>query len=427
MLVTLLGMTTSSERSATGASHTGALGGIRVLDLSRVLAGPACAQLLGDLGADVIKVERPGVGDDTRQWGPPWLVDAAGEPTSESSYYLSANRGKRSVTIDIGTDEGVAVVRALAAKSDVVIENFKVGSLAKKGLDYEGLREVNAAIVYASITGFGQDGPMANQPGYDYLAQAMGGLMSITGRRDDEPGGGPMRAGVAVADQAAGMYATVAVLAALRHRDQTGVGQHIDVSLLDSQVSFLANQALNYFVGGTPPTRSGEWHPNLAPYQPFDVADGRVIVAVGNDGQFASFCQWLDLDELVHDPRFVTNPDRNRHRVELAGLLQEKLRTRTKAQALAALPELGVPAATVNDIAEAFDEPQVRHRGGRIELPHPLAGTAPAVANPIHFSESPITYRNAPPLLGEHTNEVLAEVLGLNESEIATLHNNHVI
>lgn len=420
-------MTSSSENLPTPAAHEGALAGIRVLDLSRVLAGPACAQLLADLGADVIKVERPGAGDDTRHWGPPWLADTEGEPTAESSYYLSANRGKRSITIDISTEAGIEVVRSLVKKSDIVIENFKVGSLAKKGLDYAGLCQVNPAIIYASITGFGQDGPMADQPGYDYLAQAMGGLMSITGRPDGEPGGGPMRAGVAVADQAAGMYAAVAVLAAIRHRDQTGVGQHIDVSLLDSQVAFLANQALNYFVGGTPPTRSGEWHPNLAPYQPFDVSDGRVIVAVGNDAQFAAFCRWLDLPELVEDPRFVTNPNRNKHRVELAGLLQERLRSRTKAETLAALPGLGVPAAKINDIAETFDEPQVRHRGGRIELPHPLAGTAPAIANPIHFSASPVTYRNAPPLLGEHTDDVLAEVLGLTDADIAELRANHAI
>lgn len=407
--------------------HAGALSGVRVLDLSRVLAGPACAQLLADLGADVIKVERPGAGDDTRQWGPPWLADEQGELTAESSYYLSANRGKRSITVDISTEVGVEIVHRLAAASDIVIENFKVGSLAKKGLDYQALRAVNPSVIYASITGFGQDGPMADQPGYDYLAQAMSGLMSITGRADGEPGAGPMRAGIAVADQSAGMYATVGVLAALRHRDQTGEGQHVDVSLLDSQLAFLVNQALNYFVSGTAPTRSGEWHPNLAPYQPFDVSDGRVIVAVGNNRQFAAFCGWLGLDELADDPRFVDNPDRNKHRVELAGLLQEKLRGKTRAETLAALPDLGVPAATINDIAQAFDEPQVKHRGGRIELPHATAGTAPAIANPIHFSASPVTYRNAPPLLGEHTAEVLAEVLGMADAEIAELEANGVL
>ena len=409
------------------SSHIGALSGIRVLDLSRVLAGPACAQLLADLGADVIKVERPGVGDDTRHWGPPWLLDEEGNETAEASYYLCANRGKKSITIDIGTEAGVDLVKQLAAKSDVVVENFKVGSLAKKGLDYEGLRQIKPDIIYASITGFGQDGPMADQPGYDYLAQAMGGMMSVTGRADGEPGAGPLRAGVATADQMSGMYTTVGILAALRHRDQTGVGQHVDVSLLDSQLAFMANQALNYFVGGVPPTRSGEWHPNLAPYQPFDVADGRVVIAVGNDSQFAAFCGWLGLDELITDPRFAENPARNKHRVELAGLLQAELRTRTKAETLEALPRLGVPAAKINDMAEAFEEPQAKHRGGRIELPHSLAGTAPAISNPIHFSESPVTYRNAPPTLGEHTDDVLANVLGLSEAEVEALRSDGVV
>ena len=409
------------------SSHIGALSGIRVLDLSRVLAGPACAQLLADLGADVIKVERPGVGDDTRHWGPPWLLDEEGIETAEASYYLCANRGKKSITIDIGTEAGVDLVKQLAAKSDVVVENFKVGSLAKKGLDYEGLRQIKPDIIYASITGFGQDGQMADQPGYDYLAQAMGGMMSVTGRADGEPGAGPLRAGVATADQMSGMYTTVGILAALRHRDQTGVGQHVDVSLLDSQLAFMANQALNYFVGGVPPTRSGEWHLNLAPYQPFDVADGRVVIAVGNNSQFAAFCGWLGLDELITDPRFAENPARNKHRVELAGLLQAELRTRTKAETLEALPRLGVPAAKINDMAEAFDEPQAKHRGGRIELPHSLAGTAPAISNPIHFSESPVTYRNAPPTLGEHTDDVLANVLGLSEAEVEALRSDGVV
>jgi crotonobetainyl-CoA:carnitine CoA-transferase CaiB-like acyl-CoA transferase len=413
--------------STSGGMHVGALRGIRVLDLSRVLAGPACAQLLGDFGADVIKVERPGTGDETRQWGPPWLKDEAGEETGESSYYLCANRGKRSITVDMSTDEGIELLKAIAAKSDIVVENFKVGSLAKKGLDYESLRAIKPDIIYASITGFGQDGPMANQPGYDYLAQAMGGMMSINGRADDEPGAGPLRAGVAIADQASGMYATVGILAALRHRDQTGEGQHVDVSLLDSQLAFLVNQALNYFVAGVPPTRSGEWHPNLAPYQPFDVADGRVVIAVGNNGQFAALCEWLDLPELVDDPRFAENPGRNTHRLELAGALQAQLRKRTRADALVSLPSRGVPTATINDIAQAFDEPQVQHRGGRIELPHASAGTAPAIANPLHLSASPITYRNAPPLLGEHTDEVLADVLDMGEDEISTLRRAGVI
>ncbi len=405
----------------------GALSGLRVLDLSRVLAGPACTQLLADLGADVIKVERPGVGDETRQWGPPWLVDAEGNETGESSYYLSVNRGKRSVTIDIASDAGRGLILDLATKSDVLVENFKVGGLAARGLGYEDIRAVRPDIVYVSITGFGQTGPMAEQPGYDYLAQALSGMMSITGRADGEPGAGPLRSGVAVADQAAGMYAAVGVLAALQHRNRTGEGQQVDVSLLDSQLAMLINQALNYMLSGVPPTRSGEWHPNLAPYQPFDVADGRVVIAVGNNRQFEKLVIWLGLPELAVDARFLENPDRNRNREELAGLLASALARRTRAEVVGELPRLGVPAATINDIAQAFDEPQIRHRGGRIELPHSSAGTAPAVANPLHLSGTPVQYRNAPPLLGEHTEEVLTSLLGLSSSDIDQLRKRRAI
>lgn len=397
----------------------GPLDGLIVVDLSRVLAGPYSTMLLADMGATVIKVESPG-GDDTRAWTPP-------EHDGTSTYYLSINRNKQSIVLDFRNPDDIAVVHDLFAEADIVVENFKVGSLAKKGLDYDGLRAIKPDIIYASITGFGQDGPMAEQPGYDYLAQAMAGMMSVTGRADGEPGAGPLRAGIATADQASGMYATVGILAALRHRDQSGEGQHVDVSLFDSQLAFMINQALNYFVGGTPPTRSGEWHPNLAPYQPFDVADGRVIIAVGNNRQFAALCGWLGLDSIPEDARFVENPDRNRHRVELAGLLQAELRTRTKAETLAALPSLGVPAAKINDLAEAFDEPQAKHRGGRIELPHSTAGTAPGIANPLHLSASPITYRNAPPTLGEHTDEVLRDDLGLSDSEISKLRSDSVV
>ena len=400
---------------------TGALDGVCVLDLSRVLAGPLCAQLLADLGADVIKVERPGHGDDTRTWGPPWLHDKDGKPTTDASYYLSANRGKRSITIDMSTTSGLDVVRSLAKTSDVVIENFKVGGAKKLGLDFETLSELRPGLVYASITGFGQDGPMADQPGYDYLAQAMSGLMSITGRADGEPGAGPLRAGVAITDQAAGLYTTIAVLGALFHREQTGEGQHVDVSLLDSGIALLINQALSYFVGGAVPERTGEWHPSLAPYQPFDVADGRIVVAVGNNVQFAALCQWLGVPELISDPRFVDNPDRNGHRVELAGLLQTAFRKVTQAEVLTALPEVGVPAAKINNIAEAFDEPQIKHRGGRVDLPHTAAGTVPGIASPMHFSATPVAYRNGPPMLGEHTTEVLSELLGMSEDEIDLL------
>ncbi len=414
---------TAKDAGPTNANATpvGALAGIRVLDLSRVLAGPLCTQILADLGADVIKVERPGTGDDTRTWGPPWLLDANGNETSEASYYLSTNRGKRSITVDITTPAGLEVVRSLALRSDVIVENFKVGGLAKRGLDYESISALKPDIVYASITGFGQDGPMADQPGYDYLAQAMSGLMSVTGRADGEPGAGPLRTGVAITDQASGLFTAVGVLAALFHREQNGAGQHVDISLLDSGLALLINQALSYFVGGHVPQRTGEWHPSLAPYQPFDTIDGRVVIAVGNNGQFAELCDWLDAPELPTDPRFADNPDRNAHRLELAGLLQAKLRSKTQTDVLAALPARGVPTAKINDIAEAFDEPQAKHRGGRIDLPHSLAETVPGIANPIHLSQTPVTYRNGPPTLGEHTNEVLTEVLAMTATDIAAL------
>ena len=400
---------------------TGALHGVRILDLTRVVAGPLCTQILGDLGAEVIKIERPVTGDDTRAWGPPWLHDSNGEETAESSYYLSVNRGKQSITVDMSTDEGLGIVRSLALESDVVVENFKVGGLRKFGLDYETLSASKPELIYASITGFGQDGPMAERPGYDYLAQAMSGLMSITGRADGEPGAGPLRFGVAITDQTSGMFTTLGILAALFHRQQTGVGQHVDVSLLDSGLALMLNQAQSYFVGGEVPVRTGEWHPSLAPYQPFDVSDGRVIIAVGNDGQFARLCEWLSVPDLATDPRFVTNPDRNIHRVELAGLLQSELRKMTQAEVLAALPEIGVPSAKVNDVADAFVEPQAVHRGGKIELPHSLAGTVDGIASPIHLSETPVTYRSGPPTLGEHTNEILSNVLGLDSEAIEAL------
>ncbi len=409
------------------STRRSALSGLRILDLSRVLAGPTCTQLLGDLGADVIKIERPNAGDDTRHWGPPWLRDVDGNETAESSYYLSANRGKRSVTIDISSEEGRELILRLAAVSDVVVENFKVGALDRKGLGYDDLRSVKPDLIYASITGFGQDGPMADQPGYDYLAQALSGFMSITGRPDGEPGAGPLRSGVAIADLSAGMFATVGILAALHHRTQTGEGQYVDVSLLDSALAVLVNQALNYFISGTPPTRSGEWHPNLAPYQPFDTSDGRVVIAVGNNSQFAAFVGWLGLEDLVSDARFAENPARNTHRVELAGLLQERLRTRTRAEVLEALPALGVPAAAINDIGQAFDEPQVRHRGGRVDLPHSLSGTVPGIANPLHLSETPVAYTHGPPTLGEHTFEVLEALSGHSIAELEALRQRGII
>lgn len=417
----------SPTPSQAHATSSGILSGVRVLDLSRVLAGPLCTQMLADLGAEVIKVERPGTGDDTRTWGPPWLHDVDGNPTTDASYYLSTNRGKKSITVDMGSPEGLDVVRSLALESDVIVENFKVGGLAKYGLDYETLSAVKPELVYASVTGFGQDGPRAASPGYDYLLQAMSGLMSVTGRADGEEGAGPLRAGVAITDQATGLFTAIAVLGAMFHRERTGVGQQVDVSLFDSGLALLINQALSYFVSGNIPGRTGEWHPSLAPYQPFDVADARIVIAVGNNGQFAQLCAFLEVPELTSDPRFVNNPDRNEHRLELAGLLQAELRGRTQAQALDGLAAHGVPAAPINNIAEAFADPQAIERGGRIDLPHSVAGTTPGVANPIHFSETPITYRNGPPTLGEHTDEVLAEVLNLSAAEITALRNTGAI
>lgn len=397
------------------------LDGVRVVDLSRILAGPWCTQLLSDLGADVIKVERPELGDDTREWGPPFLTDAEGNHTQDSSYYLAANRGKRSITINIGHPTGKAIIEDLVVGADVFVENFKTGGLAAKGLGWEDLRKINPGLVYVSITGFGQTGPRSHQPGYDYLAQSLGGLMSITGRSDDEVGGGPVRAGVAVADLSTGMYATVAVLAALMHKRETGVGQHIDLALLDSQVAMLANQALYYLVGGESPGRTGAWHPSLAPYQPFEASDGPFIIAAGNNGQYASLCREIGRPELIDDPRFANVADRNAHRQELAAELQAELEKQPRAHWLTTLPEAGVPTSKVNSIAEVFEEEQVVARGGRFELPHPTAGTVPMVANPIKLSETPIEYTAAPPTLGQHTDEILADVLGYTPETIADL------
>lgn len=394
----------------------GALAGVRVLDLSRVLAGPWAGQLLADLGADVVKVERPGSGDDTRAWGPPWLADVDGEATSESAYYLSANRNKRSVAIDIGTAEGRALVRRLAAKADILLENFKVGGLAQYGLDYASLKALNPRLIYCSITGFGQTGPYAARAGYDFLIQGMGGLMSVTGRADGDEGGGPQKVGVAVTDVMTGLYASVAVLAALAHRERSGEGQHIDLALLDVQVACLANQASNYLVGGVAPRRMGNAHPNIVPYQDFPTADGYMIIAVGNDGQFARFCAAAGHPEWACDERFATNPQRVLHREALIRLIRGVTTGRDTADWIAAMEAAGVPCGPINMLDNVFDDPQVRARGLRIEMPHPLAGTVPLVANPIRMSASPVSYRRAPPALGEHTGEVLDE--WLNEGRV---------
>jgi crotonobetainyl-CoA:carnitine CoA-transferase CaiB-like acyl-CoA transferase len=410
----------------TQAFPPGALDGVRVLDLSRVLAGPWCTQTLADLGADVIKVERPGSGDDTRGWGPPFLKDREGRDTAEAAYYLGTNRNKRSVTVDLARPEGQALIRRLALQCDVVVENFKVGDMARYGLDADSLRALNPRLVYCSITGFGQTGPYRDRAGYDYAIQGIGGLMSVTGERDDLPGGGPQKVGVAVADLFTGLYATVAILAALRHRDATGQGQAIDMALLDTQVAMLANLGANYLVTGQPPKRAGNAHQNIVPYQVFEVADGHLILAVGNDGQFAKFCEVAGRPDLAADPRYAKNADRVRHRAELVPLLAGLMKQRPKAEWLAALEAAKVPCGPINHLGEVFADPQVRARGMVTTLEHPLAGPLPLVASPIKLSATPPTARRAPPLLGQHTDEVLAE-LGLDEQERRRLREQGVV
>ncbi|WP_263147336.1 CaiB/BaiF CoA-transferase family protein [Pseudomonas sp. RIT-PI-AD] len=400
---------------------SGALSHIRVLDLSRVLAGPWAGQILADLGAEVIKVERPGSGDDTRAWGPPFLKDREGRDTREASYYLSANRNKKSVTVDFTQPEGQRIVRELAAKADVVLENFKVGGLAAYGLDYPALKALNPRLIYCSITGFGQTGPYAKRAGYDFMIQGLGGLMSLTGRADDEEGAGPVKVGVALTDILTGLYSATAVLAALNHREQSGIGQHIDMALLDVQVACLANQSLNYLTTGTPPRRLGNAHPNIVPYQDFPTADGDFILTVGNDGQFRKFCEVAGHPEWADDPRFATNKARVAHRDVLIPLIRQATVFKTTAEWVAALEIAGVPCGPINDLAQVFADPQVLARGLRVDMPHPLAGSVPQVASPIRLSETPVTYRHAPPLLGEHTREVLQDWLGLEEAQIAQL------
>jgi len=405
----------------------GALSHLRVLDLSRVLAGPWAGQILADLGADVIKVERPGSGDDTRAWGPPFLKDAVGENTSEAAYYLSANRNKRSVTIDFTRPEGQRLVRELAAKSDIVIENFKVGGLAAYGLDYESLKAVNPRLIYCSITGFGQTGPYAKRAGYDFMIQGLGGLMSLTGRPEGEEGAGPVKVGVALTDILTGLYSTVAILAALAHRDQAGVGQHIDMALLDVQVACLANQAMNYLTTGAPPRRLGNAHPNIVPYQDFPTADGDFILTVGNDGQFRKFAEVAGQPQWADDPRFATNKQRVAHRAELIPLIRQATVFKTTAEWVATLEQAGVPCGPINDLGQMFQDPQVLARGLRLDIAHPLAGSVPQVASPIRLSGTPVEYRRAPPLLGEHTEAVLGDVLGLAVEDVQRLREAGVV
>ncbi|WP_374668901.1 CaiB/BaiF CoA transferase family protein [Ramlibacter sp.] len=408
------------------------LEGIRVLDLSRVLAGPWCTQTLADLGAEVIKVERPGSGDDTRGWGPPFLKDRAGADTAESAYYLGANRNKRSLTCDIAHPEGQALVRELAARCDVFVENFKVGDMARYGLDYAALQAVNPRLVYCSITGFGQTGPYRERAGYDYAIQGMGGLMSITGERDDL-GGGPQKVGVAVADLFTGMYATVGILAALRHAERTGEGQYLDMALLDAQVAMLANLGANYLVSGQVPGRAGNAHQNIVPYQVFEVApaaDGtrdHIILAVGNDGQFGKFCQVAGCPELATDPRFARNADRVRNRQVLVPMLAERLKQRSKPDWLAALEAAKVPCGAINNLAEVFADPHVQSRGMVHTWDHPLAGPVRLVGSPIRLSATPVRTEAPPPLLGQDTEAVLAEVLGWDADRVAALRQQQVI
>ncbi len=395
-----------------------ALAGVRVLDLSRVLAGPWCTQTLADLGADVIKIERPGSGDDTRAWGPPYLKDADGQDTTEAAYFLGANRNKRSLAVDLATPEGQAIVRRLAGQVDVLVENFKVGDLARYGLDAQSLLAEHPGLVIASITGFGQTGPYAERAGYDYAVQGMGGLMSVTGERDDLPGGGPQKVGVAVADLFTGMYATVAILAALRHRDATGQGQVIDMALFDTQLAMLANLGSNYLCSGKAPGRMGNAHQNIVPYQVFEASDGHLILAVGNDRQFAKFCDIAGHPAWAADPRFATNAERVRHRAVLVPLLEDAIRQRPRNDWLAALEAAKVPCGSINSIAEALDDPQARARGAVVGLDHPLTPALRLVASPMKLSATPVQYRHAPPLLGQHSDELLREA-GCSADDIA--------
>ena len=409
-----------------------ALDGIRILDLSRVLAGPWCTQTLADLGADVVKVERPSSGDDTRGWGPPFLKDAAGNDTTDAAYYLGTNRNKRSITCDIATKEGQEIIRALALVSDVFIENFKVGDMARYGLDYTSLSKINPRLVYCSVTGFGQTGPYSDRAGYDYAVQGIGGLMSVTGERDDL-GGGPQKVGVAVADLFTGMYASVAILAALRHAESTGQGQHIDMALLDTQVAMLANLGANYLVSGKVPGRAGNAHQNIVPYQVFEVApaaDGskdHLILAVGNDGQFAKFCAVAGRPELAQDPRFAKNSERVRHRSVLVPLLEEVMRMRSKHDWLSALEAAKVPCGAINNLAEVFNDPHVQSRGMVHTWERPGTGPVNLVSSPMKLSGTPVRNDVAPPLLGQHTGEVLGELLGFSNEKIKQLRDAAII
>jgi crotonobetainyl-CoA:carnitine CoA-transferase CaiB-like acyl-CoA transferase len=405
----------------------GALTGYRVLDLSRVLAGPWCGQTLADLGAEVIKIERPGVGDDTRGWGPPWMKGQNQERTSEASYYQSTNRGKLSVALNLASPEGQALVRALAADCDVLIENYKAGSLAKYGLDYAALAELNPRLVYCSVTGFGQTGPRAAEPGYDFIVQGIGGLMSITGERDDLPGGGPQKVGVAFSDLMTGLYSTVAIQAALLSRERTGVGQHIDMALLDVQIATLCNQSQNYLASGKPPGRYGNAHANIVPYQVFRASDQDFIIACGNDSQFVALCDAIGLAELPADPRFKRNADRVANRETVIDILSRHFLGGRAQEWISRIHPRGVPIGAINSIAQALDEPQVQARGMLVKIPHPLKDDFVTVGSPIKMSGTPVEYLRPAPMLGEHTDAVLKAQLGLSDERLSQLKANGVI
>ena len=405
----------------------GALNHLRVLDLSRVLAGPWCGQNLADLGADVIKVERPITGDDTRQWGPPFLKNSEGQETTESAFYLAINRNKRSITVDISKPEGQEIIKKLVLESDIVIENYKVGQLRKYGLDYDSLKALKNDLIYCSITGFGQTGPYAHRPGYDYIVQGMGGFMSVTGEKEDLPGGGPQKAGVAIADIFTGMYATSAILAAVVHRDRTGIGQYIDLSLLDVQIATMCNVASNYLTSGVSPKSWGNASANIVPYQTFKASDGWIIVAAGNDSQFRHFVESGHEPQLADDPRFSTNPERVRHRAELDPLLQKMVLKKTKKEWIELLDTANVPCGPINNFKEVFENEQVIARQIKMEMPHPTAGKVNLVRSPMRLSETPVVENRPPPLLGEHTLEILQEKLGLTELQIKSLKDQGII
>jgi formyl-CoA transferase len=405
----------------------GPLSHIRVLDLTRVLAGPWATQNLADLGAEVIKVERPGKGDDSRAYGPPWIKDGSGKETKEAAYFMAANRGKKSITIDIAQPAGQAIVRELAARADVLLENYKTGDLKRYGLGYEDLRKINPRLIYCSVTGFGQNGPYAERPGFDFMVQGMGGFMSVTGERDDRPGGGPQRAGVPIVDIMTGMYATIAVCAAIANREQTGKGQAIDMALLDTQVAILANQGMNYLSTGEAPGRLGNTHPNIVPYQSFKTRDGDIILACGNDNLFVKFCEVANAAHLPKDPRFATNASRVENRGAMDEVLGPIMRQRTTAQWVADLEQGGVPCGPINTLKDVFADPQVKARGMRIELPHASAGKVSVIRSPMRFSGTPIEHTIGPPVLGQHTEEVLRDVLGKSAAEIAGLKAQKVV